>query len=41
MIFNQADEQALMIFTDWTYNVTIHDHVSGLGPAKHCEFASG
>ncbi|MCB1526946.1 MAG: ParB N-terminal domain-containing protein [Hyphomicrobiaceae bacterium] len=34
-----AGEQAEMIFTDPPYNVKIDGHVSGLGAAKHREFA--
>lgn len=34
-----AGEQAQMIFTDPPYNVKIDGHVSGLGAAKHREFA--
>lgn len=34
-----AREQAQMIFTDPPYNVKIDGHVSGLGAAKHREFA--
>jgi len=34
-----AGEQAQMVFTDPPYNVKIDGHVSGLGAAKHREFA--
>lgn len=34
-----ADEKAQMVFTDPPYNVKIDGHVSGLGSAKHREFA--
>lgn len=34
-----ADEKAQMVFTDPPYNVKIYGHVSGLGSAKHREFA--
>ena len=34
-----AGEQAQMIFTDPPYNVKIDGHVSGLGAARHREFA--
>jgi len=33
-------ERAQMIFTDPPYNVKIDGHVSGLGKARHLEFAS-
>ncbi|MHA1559283.1 MAG: site-specific DNA-methyltransferase [Alphaproteobacteria bacterium] len=34
-----GDDRAQMIFTDPPYNVPIDGHVSGLGAAKHAEFA--
>lgn len=34
-----GSEQAAMVFTDAPYNVPIQGHVSGLGRAKHREFA--
>jgi DNA modification methylase len=33
------DQQAQMVFTDPPYNVRINGHVSGLGAARHAEFA--
>jgi DNA modification methylase len=34
-----GDERAQLVFTDPPYNVRINGHVSGLGKAKHKEFA--
>ncbi|MBX9927041.1 MAG: ParB N-terminal domain-containing protein [Hyphomicrobiaceae bacterium] len=34
-----GDEKAAMVFTDMPYNVPIRGHVSGLGSARHREFA--
>jgi len=34
-----GDQRAAMVFTDPPYNVEIDGHVSGLGRAKHAEFA--